>query len=171
MKISLDRIALRALVDSDPKFELDLKNAVLSEIGRRFFEKESSRVIREAGHVLFEKALSAYQSDEDFQALVNKALEQSLIKREGGWFRKVSLTAEMQAEIDEAVAIAKHNAVTIAEKSFNDAVLKVVAERLESSDLEERIEKRFNRLTNEEINRRVSAAFEERLSEIRSALS
>jgi len=32
MRISLDRVALKSLIDADPQFELDLKAAVVTEV-------------------------------------------------------------------------------------------------------------------------------------------
>lgn len=48
MRITLDRVALKELIDNDPGFHLELKPAVISEVARRFFEKDSKRIIAQA---------------------------------------------------------------------------------------------------------------------------
>lgn len=48
MRITIDRVALKELIGNDPGFHLELKAAVISEVFRRFFEKDSKRIIAQA---------------------------------------------------------------------------------------------------------------------------
>lgn len=175
MKITLDRLALKQLVDADPEFELDLRNAVISEIGRRFFEKDAKRVISAANPELFAQALKGLQEDEDLSGLVQHALTASLTVRNDDYYRRLKISPDVKKLIDDAVAEAKQRIVSDATiqiiAAYSDAIKRAVEEKLSASDIDDRIEKRVNRLADEEIERRAKEHFGKLKALIERALS
>lgn len=174
MKITLDRVALRALIDADPEFELELKAAVISEVGRRFFEKDAKRVISAAEPELFAQALKALQDDEDQAFLVRRSLADAVVTR-GSWSTPPRVSPEVQAQITNLVEIEKERltqaAATAISKGYSDVIQKAVDEKLSASDIDALIEKRVNRLADEEIERRAMAHFNKLKARVASALS
>jgi uncharacterized membrane-anchored protein YjiN (DUF445 family) len=172
-KITLDRVALKALIDADPDFELELKASVLSEVGRRFFEKDAKRVIAEAEPTLFRMAVSALQSDEDARELVNRALKDALTVR--SQWSTVTVKPEVQKEITALVAQLQDKAVRDAAASVERVFSKAIEDRLKevmaNPEIDARIEKRVNRLADEEIERRAREHFNRLKAKIESALS
>lgn len=168
MIISLDRVALKELIDKDPEFELSLKNAVLSEVGRRLFEKDSARVIREANKDIFDKIVSALHADATLVAKITEGLDKALIERTRNFpFSSAKLSPEAKKEIENRVAILKdeilRKAANEVSTTYSNLIQKAVDDRIADAAIDERVEKRVNRLTEEEINRRVDAKFKERM--------
>lgn len=175
MIISLDRKALKALIDADPQFELDLKNAVVSEVGRRFFEKDAKRVIAAAEPELFAMALAAIQGNEDLAGITKKALEESITHRDSSWYGRAQVKPETKACIEQFVAERKvavvaeaSNAISIA---FSEQVKKSVETYLALTNIDELIEKRAARLVETEINRMVDERFKARMADIKAMMS
>ena len=175
MKITLDRVALRELIESDPSFELQLKSTVLSEVARRFFEKDASRDIREAAPELFKQTLTAVQENEDLVGLVNKALRDHLIARPHNFWNSVKVAPDIQKKIDEAVSDIQvrvvHGAVMTVQNAISDAIAKQVAEVMNSDAINERIAKRVDRLTNEEIDNRAKRLFAEKMESVQRTIN
>ena len=63
------------------------------------------------------------------------------------------------------------NAADTIARTFNDTVLKAVNERCNAPDIDDRVQKRVDRLVDEEINRRVDAKVKERLALMQQALA
>lgn len=175
MKITLDRVALKALIDADPEFELELKRNVIAEVGRSFFEKDAKRVIAAAEPELFAQALKGLQDDEDLSGFVHRALTASLTARSDDYYRRLKIAPDVRKLIDDAVAEAKqrivYDAASQISKAYGDAIQKAVDEKLSASDMDERIEKQVNRLVDQEIERRAQEKFEARMKDIRGMLS
>ena len=174
MKITLDRVALKSLIDSDPDFELELKAAVITEVGRRFFEKDSDRIIKNADKELFDKALRSFQGEQDLLHLVQRALTAYLTKRDSSYYSSVTLSDDARKTLDSYVAMGKERALRDAssrvDAEFTASIQKQVEAKLNDKEIEERIEKRVNRLVDAEIDRRVDERFRERLATLGAAL-
>lgn len=170
MIISLDRNALRDLIDKDEEFELSLKSAVLSEIGRRFFAKDAARIIREADSEIFDKLMAAMKRDEDITELVRAALSKAFTQYSGGWNRKVDLTPDLQHLIQTEVDKAKTSVEARVSREFSEVIEKKLIERLDAFELDKRLDRRISRLTEEEIDRRAQAKFEERWAQVKEAM-
>ncbi|SKB63041.1 hypothetical protein [Sphingopyxis flava] len=170
MKITLDRKALRALVDDDPEFELELKSALLSELGRRFYEKDARRLLEVAQPELLSAVMRAVQEDSDIQGKIEHALQARLVRRSSDWYSRFQPSPEVKAEIQKLVDAHKSavidDAVAQISKAYSDAIAKAVAD----VDVESRIEKRVNRLTDEEINRRAKEMFDAKMAEMKALL-
>jgi len=175
MIISLDRNALKELIDKDPDFELSLKSAVISEVGRRFFEKDSAKVIRAASPELFDQVVAAMRQHEDLHDLVKDALNKSLVERRIPYSATVSLTTEAAAHLKERVEALKsealRNAANDVGRLYDELVRAAVDARASDARIEESVEKRVNRLTEEEINRRVDARVKAHFAEMQDALA
>jgi hypothetical protein len=175
MKITLDRLALKALIDEDPSFELDLKAAVLAEVGRRFFEKDAKRVIEAAEPALFKQALAALQEDADLRGKIAQVLSAGLVEREPGYYGKMRLTGEAKTTLDQAVAAIKQRMMTDATNSIETATRDLIAQKvkaaMEDSNIEERIDRRVNALVDKEIEERATAKFRLLKAKIETALS
>ena len=162
--IGLNRAALMALIDADPEFAISLKRTLLGQIVRGFFEKHMTKVINELEPELFKQAVATFQGDEDGAALVRKALNESVIKRDASWASRITPTEQMRELIAEEATKARNRAVADATTEFNDHIATKVAEYLAEMQVEGRIEKRVERLTDEYVNRMVDKRFKERLA-------
>jgi len=175
VKLTLDRIALKTLIDADPEFAFELKAAVISEVGRRFFEKDANRVIAAAEPELFAKAVQALQNDTDAARRVRDALTASLTEREPGWSGRVKLTAEAQRVIDGHVAARKGSIVAEASSqisaAYGEAIQKAVDDKLATTNIEELIAKRVDRLVEREIDERANEKFRARMAELKGLMS
>lgn len=169
--ITLNRVALKALIDADPEFELSLKNAVLSEVGRRFFEKDAKRVIAAAQPELFKKALDAFQANSDINTMVQIALESYLTVRDNNWYSRPKISDETKKLIAEAVTTAKNNAIAAAILPVHDEIKNRVQEKIDATNIDERIEKRVDRLIEEEIERRAEERFKVKMARVREAMT
>lgn len=177
MIISLDRNALASLIQSDKGFELSLKSAVLSEVARRFFEKDAARVIRNADAELFDKALSAYQRDKDMAAQVSLALEQRSITRERSWTPPVismEVRQLINAAVEKAMAHAVDDAVSAVEgrlrEAYRERVGEIVAGMLDPVAIETRINNRVETILEAEIDRRVDGKVREKVAALNAVL-
>lgn len=174
MKITLDRVALKELIDTDPNFELELKAAVISEVGRRFFEKDSVRIIKEADKELFDQALRSFQGEQDILLLVQQALTAYLTKRDSSYYSSVSLSTEARQTLDRYVELGIERVLRDAsgkvEAAFTASIQKQLDLKLNDKEIEERIEKRVNRLVDAEIDRRVNEKVAERLAQLSEAM-
>lgn len=160
MRITLDRPALKHLIDADPEFHLELKRALLSEIARKTFEKDFDRVIQEMDKVLFAKAVEAYREDVILTERVQSALRRAMLNT--SW-SSATLKPEVVKAIEEVVNQHKKRAVMEASSEishvFDAAVRENIEKRFVPEQLEERIDKRVDRLVEEEIDRRVKEKF------------
>lgn len=159
MKITLDRLALLELVKSDPQFELELKANVISELGRRFFEKDAAKIIAASSPELFKKALESLQSAADVTNAVTKALEAHLVTRGSNWNYTSSASPVTRALIDSEITKAKSAVELAISQGFNSLVAAAVQKATEDGRLEGLIDARVNRLVDEEVNRRVVEKF------------
>lgn len=164
--ITLDRRAMHALIDSDPDFTLSLKGAVLTEIARKFFEKDVRRIIAAAEPEMFAKALAALQKDADVAELVRRALTQAVIERPSGPWSNNTLTAEMRDAVAREVARVQDAAAAKAVADVGRQIEARVLARLAELNTDERIEKRVERLTEDHINKRVDERFRQRLADL-----
>ncbi|MER8983932.1 hypothetical protein [Mesorhizobium sp. M0843] len=169
--IIINRQAMKALIDADPDFELQLKNHVIAEVGRRFFEKDARRVIAAADPELFAHALAALQNDTDLTLLVQQALKQALTFRDGNWLSRTKLHPDVQKLLDEAVAEAKRKSVYDASVLVGQAIKAEVDKRLSDPSITELIEKRVNRLVTEDIEKRAEEMFQQRMASLRAAMA
>lgn len=171
--ISLNRQALHDLIDKDPEFNLELKNAVLAEVARRIFEKDFKRVIEQSGPDLFRQAVAAVQADHNIQILVTKALNSAIV--DPGQYYNPTLKPDVRARINEAVEAEKNKVITTATAElafvFDNRAKEVVKKWSDEVELNDRVEKRVNRLTEEAINKMVDEKVEARLAEIKRALA
>lgn len=172
-KITLDRVALRALVEADPEFELELKAAVLSEIAKRFYEKDAAKMIEAAEPALFKAALKALQESKDVATQVAEALTARLVEPNRYSYHP-KLSPALKKQIDEMteIEIAKVTAqaqVRI-QAAYSTAIEAAVEAKLSDPLVDDRISKRVERLADEEINRRVAVAVEAKLAAIRAAV-
>jgi len=169
--ITLDRRALKALIDADPDFQLQIKNNVIAEVGRRMFEKDAKKIIAQAQPELFAEALIAFQANVDINTMVALALKEHLTVRDSNWYGRVKLSDETKKLIDAAVDKAKHAAITAAVAPIDAEIQKRIQQRLDAMKIDERIEKRVDRLVEEEIERRAHEKFKERWAAVRAAAS
>lgn len=167
--IQLNAAALTRLIDSDPEFGIQLKKVVLGEIVRGFFRKDMTKIIAELEPQMFQMAIVTLQGDEDGAALVRKALNESVVKRDASWAGRVTPTKQMRELIADEATKARNRAVAAATTEFNDQIAAKVAEYLAEMEVEGRVEKRVERLTNEYIERMVDKRFKERLAELAKA--
>jgi hypothetical protein len=170
MIISLDRNALASLIESDPAFNLQLKDAVLSEIARRYFEKDSKKVIAAADPELFSKALAALQGDKDMMDLVTASLTTKLVTRDKEYWAKNRLTDEAKKLIDDKARLALDQAIAGASTHFQAMIQKAVDDRMAEFNVEDRIEKRVSRLTEEYIDRRANELFKARIAKLQEGI-
>ncbi|RWN60185.1 hypothetical protein [Mesorhizobium sp.] len=172
--ITLNRTALKALIDADPEFALQLKNNVIAEVGRRFFEKDAKRVIAAAEPELFAKALNSLQQEKDLTILVQKALDAAVTVKDRDWYARVRLSDEVQKLIVEAVERTKQRAIQDATmqvgNAYSEAIQKAVDAKLATTNVDELIEKRVNRLVEVEINKLAQEKFEQRMDDIRAMM-
>jgi hypothetical protein len=172
--ITLDRIALRTLIEADPKFELQLKNAVIAEVGRRFFQKDAKRVIAAAEPELFAKALSGVQENADMLQLIREALNKSLVTRDTNWSSKVRLTDETRSLIQEHALAVINSEIRKPTDAMQVDIGKRVQEALERAlallNIDDRIQKRVERLTEDYIAARAKEIFDQRMAGLRAAL-
>jgi hypothetical protein len=172
--ISLDRNALKSLIADDEQFALDLKAAVISEIARRFFDKDAKKIIAAAEPELFHKALDAYQDNVDIQAKVEQVLNTAVVRRETAYYNRIKLTPEMERALEQQ---AQEIRLTIAAKAANDfeaaysqAIKTAVDKKLEAEQLEQRIENRIRMLVTQEIARLAEAKFQARLADLKAMI-
>lgn len=173
--ISLDRNALKSLIDSDPVFALDLKNAVISEVGRRFFEKDYKRVVAAADPELFAKALAVFKEDKAIGELVQEALKNALTHVSDNYYRTLKLRPEVQKLIDDTVIARKEFLINDASAKISAAFDERVKERVEAilttTDIDAKIEKRAEMFVNSEINRRAEEMFKKRMADLKEMMS
>lgn len=173
--ISLDRNALKSLIDSDPVFALDLKNAVISEVGRRFFEKDYKRVVAAADPELFAQALKVFKEDKAIADLVQEALKGAMTHIPDGYYRTLKVRPEVQKLIDDTVASRKEYLVNDASaqisKAFDDKVKERVEALLTATDIDAKIERRAEMFVNGEINRRAEEMFKKRMADLKEMMS
>ncbi|RUU78220.1 hypothetical protein [Mesorhizobium sp. M7A.F.Ca.MR.362.00.0.0] len=173
--ITLNRTALKALIDADPEFELQLKNNVISEVGRRFFEKDARRVIAAAEPELFAQALKGVQHDHEIVEKIKVALSAAIVQRDQNYWTKVKLTPAIQKLIDEAVIEVKNRAIRSAldtvTTEIGTRIQETLAHNLELLSVDERIQKRVDRLVDAEIDRRAEEKFKARMAGLRAAMA
>lgn len=163
--ITLDRRALRQLIESDPEFKLSLKGAVLSEIGARYFEKDLRRLVAAAEPEMFAKALAALQQDEDVSAAVGRALSEAVVKRDS-WHWSGTLTDSMRKLIADEVKRVVDRTVSDAVTTYGAEIADRVHRHLQGLSVDDRVERRVARLTDEYVNARVKAEFDRRVAEL-----
>lgn len=166
--ITLDRRALLALINSDPEFALSLKKAVLSTIAERFFEKDVNRIVAAVEPVMFAKALATLQADEDGVALVRRALREAVIIRPGAWGTGVKLNDDMLQLVTEEVARLRNRAIEAAVANVGKEIQDRVEKALVELSLDDRIERRVARLTDEYVNAEVKKRFDQRLAALQA---
>ncbi|MEQ1950897.1 hypothetical protein [Mesorhizobium sp. CN2-181] len=172
--ISLDRKALHSLLDADPDFALDLKKNVLAEVGRRFFEKDAKRVIAAAEPELFAQALKGVQNDHELMEQIKKALSTSIVTKDTNYYNRLKLTDEVMKLINDQVIMMKNRAI----QSALDAVTMDIAGRIQEAvtkslevvSIDERIQKRVDRLTEEYIKSRAEELFKARMADIKAMM-
>lgn len=164
--ITLDRNALKMLIDSDPEFSVSLKGAVLGQIGLRYFEKDVRRIIAAAEPEMFAKALSALQQDEDARAILKKTLTEAVVQRTDSWTGTVSLTEKVKQMIADEVSRIRDKAVHDAIATVNADIADRVHKHLADLNSDDRIERRVSRLTDDYINGEVKRRFDQRLAEL-----
>lgn len=174
MKITLDRVALKALLDNDRDFEFELQAAVTSEIVRRFFDKDAKRVIAAASPELFAKVVKAVQESTDMVRIVNDALEASLINRTTGWSASVTIKDDTRRVINEQVerskALILNDATAAVTNAYGNAIEKALATKLDPEEIDRRVNNRLERLLDAEIDRRVNEKLNERIAALNAAL-
>ncbi len=175
MKITLDRLALKALIDADPEFEVELKASVLAEVGRRFFEKDAARIISAAQPELFAQVLKGIQEDSDLLGKIEKALNTSILRRSDDWYGRMKLSPELKAKVEEYVSEMKRRVelqiTSQIENAYNEAIQKALAAKFEAEDIEERIQKRVARLVEQEIAHRADQKFKARMADLKAMMS
>jgi len=171
--ISLNRQALHDLIDKDPEFSLELKQAVLAEVARRIFEKDFKKVIEQCGPEIFREAVAAVQANANFSRLVQNALNASIV--DPGAYYNPTLKPEVRERLNQAVAAEKNKVVSNATAeltaSFAASIQAAVDKITADYSVEDRIEKRVARLTDEAINKMVDDKVNARLAEIKAALA
>lgn len=169
--IMLNAAALQRLIDLDPEFAIQLKKIVLGEIVRGFFRKDMTKIIAELEPEMFKQAVATLQGDEDGAALVRKALNESVVKRDALWSSRVTPSEQMRELVAEEATKARNRAVADATTEFNNQIAAKVAAYLAEMEVEGRVEKRVERLTSEYIERMVDKRFKDRLAELAKAAS
>jgi len=173
VSISLNRQALHDLIDKDPEFSLELKQAVLAEVARRIFEKDFKKVIAECGPELFREAVAATQANANFSNLIQKALNSSIV--DPGPYYNPTLKTEVREKLNQAVATEKNklmaNAAAELSIAFATTIQNAVDKIVADYSVEDRIEKRITRLTNEAIDKMVDDKVNARLADIKAALA
>lgn len=171
--ITLNREALRKLIDEDQDFALNLKASVLSEIGKRFFDKSADRVIRDANPELFDQIVAARRRNEGMDKLIDDALRKAVLVAGRYNYSARALDPVIQKQVDEVVAtekarITRHIATQI-EKAYSDVVKTAIEAELQRSDLEALIERRVNNITERHIDSCVTERVNEKLEAILNA--
>ncbi|RWH50271.1 MAG: hypothetical protein EOQ80_04685 [Mesorhizobium sp.] len=172
--ITFNRPALFALIDADPEFALQLKNNVIAEVGRRFFEKDAKRVIAAAEPELFAQALKSIQDDKDMTIMIQRALASAVTVKTSEWYAKREMSPEVKKVIDTAVEDIKRRAIADASmqvgNAYSEAIQKAVDAKLATTNVDELIEKRVNRLLEVEINKLAQEKFEQRMADLRAMM-
>lgn len=170
--IKIDRPALHALIANDPDTKLELTHAVVSEIVRKVFDKDIARLVREAEKPLFERALEALQKDKDVGDLLQKRMADMLITRSGYNYQPTPAVAKMLAETqEEALQNLRDTVGQLLNNFVTENAERILNERLEADNIDERIAKRVDRLMTDEVNKRVDAALAEKMAAIRGVVS
>lgn len=173
IEIKLDRPALLALIKDDETFKLSLSDAVVSEVMRKVFEKDMARLVKEAEPELFKRVVEVLQADADMEDRIKRALDQQLVVRQS-WQNPPPMSPALKKIFDDAVANAipalERKVATILDEKVTSRALEIVEAKLADDDLDARIAKRADRLTNEEIDRRVAAAVQAKVAKLNEAL-
>lgn len=171
--IKLDRIALRSLIDSDPDFKLELQRAVLSEVVTNLFEKDIRKIL-EVGDKAFLKQVCEAAADEGrIIDTIKKRFDEFLADRSGStyWDKRVKLSAEGQKIVDQALEDAMTRVTAKISGTISAGATEALDKFTASRSLEERIEKRVNRLTEDHINAEVDRQVKARLAAIAAGIN
>jgi len=172
--IKLDRPALAGMIESDPEFKFELSNAVVSEVIRKVFEKDMARLMKEAEPELFKRAVGALQESKGMEERLRRALDQQLVGR-SSWQGMPAMTPAMKEVFDKGVLSAMDRLKAGVDKILNDYVTaqaqELVDAKLAELDIDTRIAKRFDRMLNEEVEKKVLAHHEALLRKMKEALA
>jgi len=150
--IRLDRPAVAALIESDPDFKYELQRNVISEVLRKFIDKDVAKIITAANPELMKAALDAMAEATEFENRVTKLLNSRIAMKPPGYAYTFKLTPEFQDMVDKEV-----------ERQLSAAMATTVNTRVEEklADMAERIERQVDYAVNVQtakiINEKVAA--------------
>ena len=164
VQISIDRPALAKLIADDPQSELNLKTAVLSEVARRFFDRDKDRIISSLHPALFAGALAALREEGAIIKAVKDALEKAMVARDP--YRTLSsLSPQAKRVVDAEVARLQAKLLDDVEKAFAGVVSRKVEEVAQT------IETRLSdKIIAQEIDKAVRRRVSEQLAKIRTEI-
>lgn len=166
--IKLDRVALRALIEGDPDFKLELQRSVLAEVVENLFQKDIRKILEIGDKAFLRSIAEAASENETIMASIYEQLDKMLVERssDGYWKKRVVLSKELQGIVDEAVAEARQRVSLTVSGQLAEQAKSSIEKFLESDGLEERVNKRVARLTEEHINAEVDRQVKDRLAKI-----
>lgn len=166
--IKLDRPTLAALIEGDPEFKFELTNAVVSEVLRKYFVKDATKIIEAAEPALFKKALAAVHEEGEMLGALQKLLDVTLAEQSYH-----SSVATPSAKTTLMLGEAKTQALARIQSDLMLSALAKAEEVLPAilDSLDERIEKRLTRLVDEGIEKLVRDKVQARLAAVAAAVS
>lgn len=152
MKITLDNRAVTQLIANDPEFELQLKTAVLAEIGKKSVGSNMQKLIEESGGPMFRAALAELAKEEAIDEAIKKGIGDRISKYKYN-IRNQQITDPLHPAdtitVDEAIQrgvdkcmnqmIAK--AITARDQLFEDKINDRFSDKLIEAKLEQAIDK------------------------------
>lgn len=168
VKLSLNRQALASLIADDPELQLELSNAVVSEVIRKFCTKEATKIVEAADPELFKQTMAAVLEDATIQARITADMEKRLIATKGTIWNIGKLSNEanelFKAGVEDAIAGIR---TTLYSRALIQAEL--AAENIIET-LDDRVEKRVNRKFEEGLEKIVDARVKAKLTAISSGI-
>ncbi|MBD9544296.1 hypothetical protein IB276_33155 [Ensifer sp. ENS04] len=172
--LTLNRPAVASLIEQDPDFAFELKIAVVSEVVRKFIERDARRIIKDADPELFAKALEAFRQDADIFTIITQTLTAQLTTKPADYWSKARLSDETKKLVEEQVALLKERTIREAAgeiaKPYREAIEKAVADKLAPANLDELVEKRVAFITNQHIDKLVNERVNQRLADLKALL-
>jgi uncharacterized protein (DUF2267 family) len=177
--LKLDAGAVSALFASE-EAKLDLQQAVIAEICRRLFENYINKDVLKVIQAVFggeaNTLIDLVKENEAFKARFEKMFENALVNVKKDAWRGDSYTLKPEAKkkLDEALsaqtsALMKEYAIT--GEQMVAAAAQAAFERIQEkalANIDERINRKINSITNDEIDRRVHVALETALKVARA---
>lgn len=175
MELKLDRQALHALIDNDPELKLHLQAALVSEVSRRYFEKDAARIIRAADSTLYEKMLTEWATSEAICQKIVKTIEQHFKMQHKDRLATVQLPSSVTDALKVKVHQLQSDAMDEIERVTTDRmqrkIKEALADRWSTEKIEEQINKRIDVLVTKEIQARVDAAVQVKIAALNAVLS
>jgi uncharacterized membrane protein YheB (UPF0754 family) len=170
MKLTLDRLAIRELLEKHEDVAFDLSKAVANEALRNFAERDAVRLLERADKEVLALARKAIGDEKEFAHKVAHQIRAELTEQSGGTWGRVSASERVKQAVDSAVTETINKAVREAKASTTSIIEPLIQEKLQAyvddDKLEARINRRVEMLVNSHIYDRVDEAVKQRLADV-----